>query len=59
MMLLTHGEDLEIKKKKFNEFKDIIKLYEIRFTDNQDMLVVNDMIVLSKNKNIKKIILMI
>lgn len=51
------GEDLEIKKKKFNEIKDIIKLYEIRFTDNQDMLVVNDMIVLSKNKNIKKIIL--
>ena len=51
------GEDLEIKKKKFNEIKDIIKLYEIRFTDNQDKLVVNDMIVLSKNKNIKKIIL--
>ena len=51
------GEDLEIKKKKFNEIKDIIKLYEIRFTDNQDILVVNDMIVLSKNKNIKKIIL--
>ena len=51
------GEDLEIKKKKFNEIKDIIKLYEIRFTDNQDMLVVNDMIVLSKNKNIKKITL--
>ena len=51
------GEDLEIKKKKFNEIKDIIKLYEIRFTDNQDMLVVNDMIMLSKNKNIKKIIL--
>ena len=51
------GQDLEIKKKKFNEIKDIIKLYEIRFTDNQDMLVVNDMIVLSKNKNIKKIIL--
>lgn len=51
------GEDLEIKKKKFNEIKDIIRLYEIRFTDNQDMLVVNDMIVLSKNKNIKKIIL--
>ena len=51
------GEDLEIKKKKFNEIKDIIKLYEIRFTDNQDMLVVNDMIVVSKNKNIKKIIL--
>ena len=51
------GEDLEIKKKKFNEIKDIIKLYEIRFTDNQDMLVVNDIIVLSKNKNIKKIIL--
>ena len=51
------GEDLEIKKKKINEIKDIIKLYEIRFTDNQDMLVVNDMIVLSKNKNIKKIIL--
>ena len=51
------GEDLEIKKKKFNEIKDIIKLYEIRFTDNQDMLVVNDMIVLSKNKDIKKIIL--
>ena len=51
------GEDLEIKKKKFNEIKDIIKLYEIRSTDNQDMLVVNDMIVLSKNKNIKKIIL--
>ncbi|MBT3600005.1 MAG: squalene/phytoene synthase family protein [Candidatus Pelagibacter sp.] len=51
------GEDLEIKKKKFNEIKDIIKLYEIKFTDNQDMLVVNDMIVLSKNKNIKKIIL--
>ena len=44
------GQDLEIKKKKFNEIKDIIKLYEIRFTDNQDMLVVNDMIVLSKNK---------
>ena len=51
------GQDLKIKKKKFNEIKDIIKLYEIRFTDNQDMLVVNDMIVLSKNKNIKKIIL--
>jgi len=51
------GQDLEIKKKKFNEIKDIIKLYEIRFTDNQDMLVVNDMIVLSKNKDIKKIIL--
>ena len=51
------GQDLEIKKKRFNEIKDIIKLYEIRFTDNQDMLVVNDMIVLSKNKNIKKIIL--
>ena len=51
------GEDLEIKKKKFNEIKDIIKLYEIRSTDNQDMLVVNDMIMLSKNKNIKKIIL--
>ncbi|MDC0448279.1 squalene/phytoene synthase family protein [Candidatus Pelagibacter sp.] len=51
------GEDLEIKKKKFNEIKDIIRLYEIRFTDNQDMLVVNDIIVLSKNKNIKKIIL--
>ena len=51
------GQDLEIKKKKFNEIKDIIKLYEIRFTDNQDMLVVNDMIMLSKNKNIKKIIL--
>ncbi|MDB2527678.1 squalene/phytoene synthase family protein [Candidatus Pelagibacter bacterium] len=47
------GQDLEIKKKKFNEIKDIIKLYEIRFTDNQDMLVVNDMIVLSKNKDIK------
>ncbi|MDC1109657.1 squalene/phytoene synthase family protein [Candidatus Pelagibacter sp.] len=51
------GQDLEIKKKKFNEIKDIIKLYEIRFTDNQDMLAVNDMIMLSKNKNIKKIIL--
>ena len=51
------GEDLEIKKKKFNEIKDIIKLYEIRFTDNQDMLELNEKIVLSKNKNIKKIIL--
>jgi len=55
--VVDSGEDLEIKKEKFNEIKDIIKLYEIRFTDNQDMLVVNDMIVLSKNKNIKKIIL--
>ena len=51
------GQDLEIKKKKFNEIKDIIKLYEIRITDNENMLIVNDMLILTENKNIKKIIL--
>ena len=37
--------------------KDILKLYKIRFTDNENMLIVNDMLILTENKNIKKIIL--
>ena len=55
--VVDSGQDLEIKKERFNEIKDILKLYKIRFTDNENMLIVNDMLVLTKNKNIKKIIL--
>ena len=55
--VVDSGQDLEIKKERFNEIKDILKLYKIRFTDNENMLIVNDMLILTKNKNIKKIIL--
>ena len=55
--VVDSGQDLKIKKERFNEIKDILKLYEIRFTDNENMLIVNDMIKLTENKNIKKIIL--
>ena len=55
--VVDSGQDLEIKKERFNEIKDILKLYKIRFTDNENMLIVNDMITLTENKNIKKIIL--
>ena len=55
--VVDSGQDLEIKKERFNEIKDILKLYKIRFTDNENMLIVNDMIKLTENKNIKKIIL--
>ena len=55
--VVDSGQDLEIKKERFNEIKDILKLYKIRFTDNENMLIVNDMLTLTENKNIKKIIL--
>lgn len=55
--VVDSGQDLEIKKERFNEIKDILKLYKIRFTDNENMLIINDMITLTENKNIKKIIL--
>ena len=55
--VVDSDQDLKIKKERFNEIKDILKLYEIRFTDNENMLIVNDMIKLTENKNIKKIIL--
>ena len=55
--VLDSDQDLKIKKERFNEIKDILKLYEIRFTDNENMLIINDMITLTENKNIKKIIL--
>jgi len=55
--VVDSGQDLEIKKERFNEIKDILKLYKIRFTDNENMLIVNDMLILTENKNIKKIIL--
>jgi phytoene synthase len=55
--VVDSDQDLKIKKKRFNEIKDILKLYEIRFTDNENMLIINDMITLTENKNIKKIIL--
>jgi phytoene synthase len=55
--VVDSDQDLKIKKERFNEIKDILKLYEIRFTDNENMLIVNDMITLTENKNIKKIIL--
>ena len=55
--VVDSGQDLKIKKERFNEIKDIIKLYEIKFTDDQNMLVVNDMLALIENKNIKRIIL--
>ena len=55
--VVDSGQDLEIKKERFNEIKDILKLYKIRFTDNENMLTVNDMLILTENKNIKKIIL--
>jgi phytoene synthase len=55
--VVDSGQDLEIKKERFNEIKDILKLYKIRFTDNENMLIVNDMIKLTENKNIKKILL--
>ena len=55
--VVDSGQDLKIKKERFNEIKDILKLYEIRFTDNENMLIINDMITLTENKNIKKIIL--
>ena len=57
-------QDIEIKKKRFNEIKDIIKLYdeltkkyETRFTDNQNILIINDMLALTEKKYIKRIIL--
>ena len=55
--VVDSGQDLEIKKERFNEIKDILKLYKIRFTDNENMLIVNDMLILTENKNIKRIIL--
>ena len=55
--VVDSDQDLEIKKERFNEIKDILKLYKIRFTDNENMLIVNDMIKLTENKNIKKILL--
>ena len=55
--VVDSGQDLEIKKERFNEIKDILKLYKNRFTDNENMLIVNDMLILTENKNIKKIIL--
>lgn len=55
--VVDSGQDLKIKKERFNEIKNILKLYEIRFTDNENMLIVNDMIKLTENKNIKKILL--
>ena len=55
--VVDSDQDLKIKKERFNEIKDILKLYEIRFTDNENMLIVNDMLILTENKNIKKIIL--
>mgnify|MGYP006147736055 FL=1 len=55
--VVDSGQDLKIKKERFNEIKDIIKLYEIKFTDDQNMLIVNDMLALIENKNIKRIIL--
>ena len=55
--VVDSGQDLKIKKERFNEIKDILKLYEIRFTNNENMLIVNDMLILTENKNIKKIIL--
>ena len=55
--VVDSDQDLKIKKERFNEIKDILKLYEIRFTDNENMLIVNDMLTLTENKNIKKIIL--
>ena len=55
--VVDSDQDLEIKKERFNEIKDILKLYKIRFTDNENMLIINDMITLTENKNIKKIIL--
>ena len=55
--VVDSDQDLKIKKERFNEIKDILKLYEIRFTDNENMLIINDMITLTENKNIKKIIL--
>ena len=55
--VVDSGQDLKIKKERFNEIKDIIKLFEIKFTDDQNMLIVNDMLALIENKNIKRIIL--
>ena len=55
--VVDSGQDLKIKKERFNEIKDIIKLYEIKFTDDQNMPIVNDMLALIENKNIKRIIL--
>ena len=55
--VVDSDQDLKIKKERFNEIKDILKLYEIRFTDNENMLIVNDMLILTENKNINKIIL--
>ena len=55
--VVDSDQDLKIKKERFNEIKDILKLYEIRFTNNENMLIINDMITLAENKNIKKIIL--
>ena len=55
--VVDSDQDLKIKKERFNEIKDILKLYEIRFTDNENMLIIKDMITLTENKNIKKIIL--
>jgi len=57
-------QNLEIKKKRFNEIKDVIKLYdeltkeyETKFTDNQNILIINDMLALTEKKYIKRIIL--
>ena len=55
--VVDSGQDLKIKKERFNEIKDIVKLFEIKFTDDQNMLIVNDMLALIENKNIKRIIL--
>ena len=55
--VVDSGQDLKIKKERFNEIKDIVKLFEIKFTNDQNMLIVNDMLALIENKNIKRIIL--
>ena len=62
--LVDEKENLELKIKKFNEIKNIfIKNYELdnnnrKLNDKSEHeLIVNDMIILADNNNIKRIIL--
>ena len=62
--LVDEKDNLELKTEKFNEIKNIFKNnYELDRNDrqlpekNEHELIVNDMIILADNNNIKRIIL--
>ena len=62
--MVDEKTELDLKTEKFNEIKNIFeKAYELESNDKNVLgqstyeLIINDMIILAKNNNIKKIVL--